>query len=61
MAPPTGPVPDYYAILEIHHTATADVIKKAYHRIALREHPDKNGGTKHATEKFKLVRHMPNS
>lgn len=47
---------DYYAILEIPRTATAEEIKKSYLKLALKWHPDHNAGNeKEATEKFKLI------
>jgi hypothetical protein len=46
---------DYYNILEVPHTASVETIKKAYYRLALRDHPDKNNGTENATERFKAV------
>jgi len=46
---------DYYKILGIAKTATADEIKKAYRKLAIRYHPDKNPNDKSAEEKFKEI------
>ena len=46
---------DYYEILGIGRDAGADTIKKAYRRLALKYHPDKNQGNKEAEEKFKEI------
>ena len=46
---------DYYADLGISKTATADEIGKAFRKLALKFHPDKNPGDKSAEEKFKRI------
>lgn len=44
---------DYYEILGVGRDADGETVKKAYRKLALQFHPDRNGGDKEAEEKFK--------
>ncbi len=44
---------DYYATLEVARDASADVLKKAYRKLAMKYHPDRNPGDKAAESRFK--------
>lgn len=55
---------DYYEILEIERGVDADAVKKAYRKLALKYHPDRNDGSKdaearfrEATEAYEVLRH----
>jgi len=52
---------DYYAILKCDINSTDEEIKKRYHKLALKYHPDKNNGDKKAEEKLKDINEAYNT
>jgi len=52
---PTTPTKDYYSLLGVKKTATADDIRKAFRKLARKYHPDVNPGDKKAEERFKEI------
>jgi DnaJ-class molecular chaperone len=51
---------NYYKTLGVDTTATTDEIRKAYRKLALRHHPDKNNGDELSAAHFKEI-HVPHS
>jgi curved DNA-binding protein len=46
---------DYYKILGVERSASADDVRRAYRKLAMRYHPDRNAGDKQAEDKFKDI------
>lgn len=54
-------MPDYYEILEVPRDADEETVKKAYRKLAMAYHPDRNPGDDEAADKFKQVQEAYNA
>src|ERR1700722_15464035 len=52
---PLTPTKDYYSLLGVKKTATADDIRKPFRKLARKYHPDVNPGDKKAEKRFKEI------
>ena len=50
---------DYYEVLGVEKSASEDDLKRAYRRLAMKYHPDRNDGDKDAEGKFKEAKEAP--
>src|SRR3954469_3833100 len=48
---------DYYSLLGVEKTASADDLKKAFRKLAMQHHPDRNPDDKEAEKQFKNINH----
>jgi curved DNA-binding protein CbpA len=48
---------DYYELLGVNRTASADDIKKAFRKLAMQHHPDRNSGNQDSEKQFKNINH----
>ncbi|MEO6878710.1 MAG: DnaJ domain-containing protein, partial [Gemmatimonadaceae bacterium] len=46
---------EFYIVLGVERTCSDDELKKAYRKLAMENHPDRNGGSKEAEERFKEI------